>query len=194
MGVPVLQFPRRLVGAGVLNRYAVAVHQPRSDDANECVRMERGAHGLSPGTIEAHVVIANEHQVAARPPKPVVDRGAEAQVLVVAPQLEAQLARCLLKHLDLRRVCRAVIDDDKLDPRIRRLPLKDLRKLGVQMGASNGADLMVKVTCWPELLPLQAEEGQANHLEQTPVLFELPSSESLANLEEIFLLCDEGVR
>lgn len=60
--------------------------------------------------------------------------------------------------------------------------LKQLRKLGVQYAPKSNARLMARVSCWPELLPLYTDSVPTDHLEQTPVLFDLPTGERLAHL------------
>lgn len=60
--------------------------------------------------------------------------------------------------------------------------LRELRKLGVRHGPLCGAKLLAQVTCWPELLPLIADPNSTEHLEQTPVLFDLATGQQLAHL------------
>lgn len=59
---------------------------------------------------------------------------------------------------------------------------RELRKLGVGHGPCCDAQLLAEVTCWPELLPLVADPNSTEHLEQTPVLFDLPTGDRLAHL------------
>jgi hypothetical protein len=58
----------------------------------------------------------------------------------------------------------------------------ELRRLGVQLPKSSGARSMAEFTCWAQLLPLVPDNGPVERLEQTPVLFELPSGDKLAAL------------
>lgn len=60
--------------------------------------------------------------------------------------------------------------------------LRELHKLGVRHGPHCEAQLLAQVTCWPELLPLVADPNSTEHLEQTPVLFDMPTGEKLAHL------------
>lgn len=59
---------------------------------------------------------------------------------------------------------------------------KELKRLGAVVCKTSGADLSTEVSCWPELLPLVADDAPASTLEQTPVLFEVPSGEEMARL------------
>src|SRR5580704_5329040 len=56
----------------------------------------------------------------------------------------------------------------------------DLKRLGVQVARASGSTATAEVTCWPELLPLQTDNGPFDRPEQTPVLFDLPSGEQLS--------------
>jgi hypothetical protein len=60
--------------------------------------------------------------------------------------------------------------------------MRELRKLGAHHGPRCEAKVLAGVTCWPELLPLVADPNSTEHLEQTPVLFDLPTGERLAHL------------
>ncbi len=58
----------------------------------------------------------------------------------------------------------------------------DLRRLGVQLGKTNGAAVTVPVSCWPEILPLRPEPDPIDRLEQTPILFETSTQDGLGRL------------
>jgi hypothetical protein len=58
----------------------------------------------------------------------------------------------------------------------------DLKHLGAVLCRTSGASLKTEVTCWPEMLPLEADRAPVERLEQMTVLFELPSGEALARL------------
>src|SRR5262249_37744522 len=58
----------------------------------------------------------------------------------------------------------------------------ELKRLGVQVCRSSGADLSTEVGSWLELLPLQPDPDPLLGLEQTPVLFDLADGEQLARL------------
>jgi cellulose synthase operon protein C len=60
--------------------------------------------------------------------------------------------------------------------------IKHLRKFGVLTAPRSEAGLMVQVACWLELTPLAPDPASTEHLEQTPVLFDLPTGERLAQL------------
>jgi hypothetical protein len=66
--------------------------------------------------------------------------------------------------------------------RLTRTVQKELKRLGAAVCKTSGAALGTRVSCWPELLPLVADDAPASTLEQTPVLFEVPSGEELARL------------
>jgi hypothetical protein len=58
----------------------------------------------------------------------------------------------------------------------------ELKKFGVQTPRASSATLKTEVSCWAEILPLERERQPIEHLEQTPVLFDLASGEELAQL------------
>src|SRR6516164_591542 len=58
----------------------------------------------------------------------------------------------------------------------------ELKKLGVQAARASGSSATADVTCWPELLPLQQDNGPLDRPEQTPILFDLPGGEELSRL------------
>ena len=58
----------------------------------------------------------------------------------------------------------------------------ELKKLGVTGAKASGATLKAEVSCWAEILPLDRDRAPADHLEQTPVLFDLASGDELARL------------
>jgi hypothetical protein len=58
----------------------------------------------------------------------------------------------------------------------------ELKRLGAQSVRSSGASLKTEVSCWPEMLPLEKDRGPVERLDTTPVLFDLPSGEALAEL------------
>jgi cellulose synthase operon protein C len=59
---------------------------------------------------------------------------------------------------------------------------RELKRLSALVCKSSGAALSTEVSCWLELLPLAAEDAPLDVLEQTPVLFDVPSGEELARL------------
>jgi len=67
-------------------------------------------------------------------------------------------------------------------PTLGQAALRDLRKLGVRHGPNCDAQMLAEVTCWPELLPLVPDPNSTEHLEQTPVLFDLATGDRLAHL------------
>jgi hypothetical protein len=58
----------------------------------------------------------------------------------------------------------------------------ELKKLGVQFPRASSATLKSEVSCWAEILPLERERLPIEHLESTPVLFDLANGEELARL------------
>jgi hypothetical protein len=58
----------------------------------------------------------------------------------------------------------------------------DLKKLGATVCRSSSASLKTEVTCWPEMLPLETDKTPVERLEQTPVLFDLPTGEALSRM------------
>ena len=70
----------------------------------------------------------------------------------------------------------------------------ELKKLGVQFPRAWAANLeKTEVSCWAEILPLERERAAVERLDQTPVLFDLPSGEELARLGGFGRLRDYGV-
>lgn len=67
-------------------------------------------------------------------------------------------------------------------PGLGQAALSELRKLGARHGPRCDAQMLAEVSCWLELLPLVPDPNSAEHLEQTPVLFDLSSGERLAHL------------
>jgi hypothetical protein len=63
-----------------------------------------------------------------------------------------------------------------------RAALNDLRRLGVQIAKAGSGEGTVRVSCWPEVLPLQSESRPITDWSQTPVLFDLKNGEQLARL------------
>jgi hypothetical protein len=59
---------------------------------------------------------------------------------------------------------------------------EELKRLGAQVCRTNGAGITKAVSCWPELLPLLPDNAPIDHLDQTPVLFELTTGEQLTRL------------
>jgi hypothetical protein len=59
---------------------------------------------------------------------------------------------------------------------------KQLKRLGAVVTKTTGADLRLEAASWLELLPLVPEPLPTESLEQTPVLFDVPSGEELARL------------
>jgi hypothetical protein len=59
---------------------------------------------------------------------------------------------------------------------------RELKRLGALVCKSSGAALCTDVSCWLELLPLLPDDAPLDVLEQTPVLFDVPSGEELARL------------
>jgi hypothetical protein len=60
--------------------------------------------------------------------------------------------------------------------------LADLKKLGVMGARAMPTALKAEVSCWAEILPLERERTPTDHLEQTPVLFDLANGEELARM------------
>jgi hypothetical protein len=59
---------------------------------------------------------------------------------------------------------------------------RELKRLGALVCKSSGAALSTEVSCWLELLPLVRDDTALDALEQTPVLFDVPSGEELSHL------------
>ena len=59
---------------------------------------------------------------------------------------------------------------------------RDVKRHGALVCRSSGAALSTEVSCWLELLPLVPDDAPLDVLEQTPVLFDVPSGEELARL------------
>jgi cellulose synthase operon protein C len=59
---------------------------------------------------------------------------------------------------------------------------RELKRHGALVCKSSGAALSTEVSCWLELLPLVPDDAPLDALEQTPVLFDVPSGEELSRL------------
>jgi hypothetical protein len=57
-----------------------------------------------------------------------------------------------------------------------------IREIGVQLCKTNGGANPVAVGCWPEILPLRPDAAPIERLEQTPILFDVPSQNDLGRL------------
>ncbi|MFO0878493.1 MAG: hypothetical protein U0840_14230 [Gemmataceae bacterium] len=58
----------------------------------------------------------------------------------------------------------------------------ELKSLGVTGARSWGASTREEVSCWAEILPLERDRVVAEHLDQVPILFDVPSGEELSRL------------
>ncbi len=58
----------------------------------------------------------------------------------------------------------------------------ELKKLGVLFPRSSPTPLETEVSCWAEILPLEHDRAPIDRLDSTPVLFDLVSSDDLAQL------------
>jgi len=63
-----------------------------------------------------------------------------------------------------------------------RIAQSKMREIGVQLCKINVGANMVAVGCWPEILPLRPDAAPIDRLEETPILFDVPSQNELGRL------------